>query len=212
MISESLKHSYKRLVVLFLFIFIQAQAFGQLIIKFPVERAVYQRNNSNLGNISITGTVSEECDRVEARLIARVVGQGVTTSWVTIDAEVAAQSFTGKIQNVGGWYKLEVRGIKNEEVLFKETIERVGIGEVFVIAGQSNAQGDGVSPNPKGAVDDRVNAYGINYFDFDKTDKRYYQNEILSAMLTLLKDTDNSINSLFRSIDNDTEPLIKIAE
>ena len=48
--------------------------------------------------------------------------------------------------------------------------------------------------------------------DFDKTNKRYYQNEILSAMLTLLKDTDNSINSLFRSIDNDTEPLIKIAE
>ena len=31
-------------------------------------------------------------------------------------------------------------------------------------------------------------------------------------MLTLLKDTDNSINSLFRSIDNDTEPLINIAK
>ena len=48
--------------------------------------------------------------------------------------------------------------------------------------------------------------------EFDKTDKKYYQNEILSAMLTLLKDTDNSINSLFRSIDNDTEPLINIAK
>lgn len=155
---------YKKIFVIFLLLLINTLSFAQLTIEFPVERAVFQRNNSNMGNVQIFGNVKQDCDRVEARLISRSSGQGVTTSWVTIDSEVAGMAYSGKIQNTGGWYRLEVRGIKNENVLFTNTVERVGIGEVFVIAGQSNAQGDGVNPNASGASDDRVNAYAPNYF------------------------------------------------
>lgn len=156
---------YKKIFAIFLLLLINTLSFAQLTIEFPVERAVFQRNNSNMGNVQIFGNVKQDCDRVEARLISRSSGQGVTTSWVTIDSEVAGMAYSGKIQNMGGWYRLEVRGIKNENVLFTNTIERVGIGEVFVIAGQSNAQGDGVNPNASGASDDRVNAYAPNYFN-----------------------------------------------
>lgn len=148
-----------------LFILFSISGFSQMTIKFPVERMVFQRNNFNLGNIEITGMVSQECDRIEARLVARVEGQGQTTDWITIDSEVAGRSFTGKIQNTGGWYTLEVRGVKSDNVLFIKTVDRVGIGEVFVIAGQSNAQGDGDSPNAIGASDDRVNAFMPNFFN-----------------------------------------------
>jgi hypothetical protein len=158
---------YKKIFVIFLLLLINTLSFAQLTIEFPVERAVFQRNNSNMGNVQIFGNVKQDCDRVEARLISRSSGQGVTTSWVTIDSEVAGMAYSGKIQNVGGWYRLEVRGIKDENVLFTNTIERVGIGEVFVIAGQSNAQGDGSNPNANGANDDRVNAFAPNYFNKD---------------------------------------------
>lgn len=146
-------------------------ATGQITIGFPVERTVFQRNNANLGYVNVYGNVSQDCDRVEARLIARIGGQGVTTSWVVIDSKVAGQAYSGKIQNTGGWYRLEVRGVKGETVLFTSSVERVGIGEVFLIAGQSNAQGYGVSPNAKGANDDRVNAYLPRYHDTHGTDQ-----------------------------------------
>lgn len=45
-----------------------------------------------------------------------------------------------------------------------------------------------------------------------KFNSQYHQNRILDCLLTLLKDSDNSINSLYKSIDNDTELITKIAE
>ena len=62
----------------------------------------------------------------------------------------------------GGWYNLEVRGMNGDQVVATTTVERVGVGEVFIIAGQSNAQGVQHDDAP-GAGDDRVNT--INYAD-----------------------------------------------
>lgn len=163
--------TYKRVLSIVFFVLMHALAMGQITIGFPVERMVFQRNNADLGYVNVYGNVSQDCDRVEARLIARSANQGVTTSWVVIDSRVDGQAFTGKIQNKGGWYRLEVRGVKNETVLFTSSVERVGIGEVFLIAGQSNAQGYGRSPNARSANDDRVNAYAPNYFDTYVTDQ-----------------------------------------
>lgn len=164
-----MRKMFKKISIIFLFLLNAAFGYSQITIEFPVERAVFQRNNNNLGFVNVYGNVKQDCDRVEARLVARATGQGVTTSWVTIDSEVAGMAYSGKIQNSGGWYKLEVRGIKNESVLFSSAIERVGIGEVFIIAGQSNAQGSGSNPNSNGAIDDRVNGFLPNYFDFNGT-------------------------------------------
>ncbi len=166
--------TYKRLISISFFVFFPAWCMAQIEVKFPVERMVFQRNNANLGYVNVYGNVSQDCDRVEARLVARTSGQGVTTSWQVIDSNVSGQAFSGKIQNAGGWYRLDVRGIKNETELFSASIDRVGIGEVFLIAGQSNAQGYGRAPNARGASDDRVNGYAPNYFDTYVTDQ--YQN------------------------------------
>ncbi len=138
---------------------------GQINLRFPAERSVFQRNNSNIGNILITGTLSIDADRIEARLVPRIDGQGTLTNWTTIDNTVDGQSFTGSIEGKGGWYTLEVRSIKEEEITAVTNILRVGIGEVFVISGQSNAQGDGAKANPNGAIDDRVIGYDQNYYD-----------------------------------------------
>ncbi|MFC3810679.1 sialate O-acetylesterase [Lacihabitans lacunae] len=153
------------LVTLGLLLFLNTRLLAQITIDFPVERAVFQRDNNNKGNILISGKLQQETDRVEARLTPRVTGQGTATDWVTIDNQIDGLSYTGKIEGLGGWYKLEVRAMSNNVAVFSQTIQRVGIGEVFVIAGQSNAQGDGNNANPNSAKDDRVNGFSRNYFN-----------------------------------------------
>jgi hypothetical protein len=39
----------------------------------------------------------------------------------------------------GGWYKLEIRALLGNKTVYSKTVERVGVGEVFVTAGQSNS-------------------------------------------------------------------------
>ncbi len=138
---------------------------AQITLKYPYERSVFQRKNDNTGSIQVTGNLDSYADQVEARLVPRVNGQGVTTNWKVIDTQIDAHSFTGTVEGTGGWYKLEVRTVVNGEVKFTNAIERVGIGEVFVIAGQSNAQGNGNTPNAKPALDDRVVAFNTGYFN-----------------------------------------------
>jgi hypothetical protein len=43
----------------------------------------------------------------------------------------------------GGWHRLELRVLSNGRVLAESVVEHVGIGEVFVIAGQSNSANHG---------------------------------------------------------------------
>ena len=148
----------------FLIWLISIGAFAQINVSFPTNRIVFQRNNDNLGFVNIMGTYSQALDRVDARLTPIVAGQGVATDWNLVQENPKAGYFAGKILGQGGWYKLEIRGIKNGAVLKTITIEKVGIGEVFIMAGQSNAQGlpeSGALP----ATDDRVNV--VNAFNQD---------------------------------------------
>lgn len=132
---------------------------AQVQISFPTSRAVFQRNAANQGAIRVTGSYATAVNRIEARLLARD-GQGTSTDWRAIQENPAGGSYAGDVTGQGGWYTLEVRGMNgNQQVGEVATVDRVGIGEVFIIAGQSNAQGvHQDSPNPK---NDRVSC--VNY-------------------------------------------------
>jgi len=152
----------KKSVFFFLcFIMLGHKALAQITISFPSNRIVFQRNNDNKGFVNIIGNYSEEIDKVEAKLTPIAAGQGIETDWTVVQDKPKAGYFAGKIQGQGGWYKLEIRAIKNNSTLKTITIEKIGIGEVFIVLGQSNAQG---IPNygAKGATDDRVNAINFN--------------------------------------------------
>lgn len=142
-------------------VLISLLATAQIHISFPISRAVFQRNNANEATIRITGYYSASLTRIEARLLARD-GLGVSTDWRTIVANPAGGVYAGDLTGTGGWYNLEVRAINGDQPVGGSTIvERIGIGEVFVIAGQSNAQGIHQSaPNPQ---NDRVNTVNYNY-------------------------------------------------
>ncbi len=130
---------------------------AQVSISFPTNRAVFQRDNSNNGFIPIAGNFIGDADRIEARLVPVKSGQGSQTDWQLIQASPKAGYFFGKVFGKGGWYILELRTLLNNVVRNSVILDRVGIGEVILIGGQSNAQGKSFLNNPKPSLDERVN-------------------------------------------------------
>lgn len=163
-----ISHFNKKAKFLYLFICFLlttfSTLFAQISLSFPTNRIVFQRNNDNFGYINILGNYTQSLDKIEARLTPVLVGQGIATDWTLVQEKPKAGYFAGRIGGSGGWYKLEIRAMKDNVVLKIITVDKVGIGEVFIALGQSNAQG---IPNygAKGATDDRVNT-----IDFKNTD------------------------------------------
>lgn len=141
-----------------IFFTLTSAGFCQIQISYPLERSVFQRNNQNTSLVNISGNFDGELDKVEARLVPVKPDQGVLTNWVTIATKPEGGYFVGAIQGQGGWYTLQVRGWLNEGIAAQATVARVGIGEVFVIAGQSNAEGV-LDYGAKPSLDDRVNCF-----------------------------------------------------
>jgi Carbohydrate esterase, sialic acid-specific acetylesterase/Secretion system C-terminal sorting domain len=152
---------HKLPVLISLFACLSLSAFGQINITFPWSRIVFQRNNTNQATIQITGRYNSAVDRIEARLVPMVVGQGVETNWQTIQANPQGGYFSGSISAYGGWYDLEVRGMLGNNIVEATDLQRVGVGEVFLVAGQSNAQGINGYGSPN-STDDRVNTVNFN--------------------------------------------------
>jgi hypothetical protein len=143
---------------------LSSTCFSQIQISYPLERSVFQRNNQNTSLVNISGNFDGELDKVEARLVPVKANQGVQTNWITIATKPEGGYFVGTLQGQGGWYTLQLRGWLNENIVSQGSVNRVGIGEVFVIAGQSNAEGV-LDYGAKPSVDDRVNCFNYRVTD-----------------------------------------------
>lgn len=160
---EFMKNVYVRLLGLFLLGWVLApahtlaQTTSQPVrITYPGSRAVFQRENDNTSILYLSGNYYQPVDSVQARVVAEVTGQGLSTNWVTVQRNPAGGVFQGSMRVQGGWYRLEVQAFAGGAVLGTDVVRKVGIGEVFIITGQSNAQGfQGFGA--VGAADDRVN-------------------------------------------------------
>ena len=135
--------------------------FSQIKIVSPTPRAVYQREFSGQREVNISGTFDVPIDKIEWRAVPAVAGQGIETPWKDLQLNPKGGVFSGNITLFQGWYTVEVRATKGGNVVGRDVLERLGVGEVFIISGQSNAQGLKSDPGP-GAQDDRV-VYVSNY-------------------------------------------------
>ncbi|TLV00205.1 T9SS type A sorting domain-containing protein [Dyadobacter luticola] len=127
----------------------------------PTFQAVYQRDVIGQREISVSGTFNVTMDKIEVRAVPVIQGQGIDTPWQTLQSAPKGGVFTGTIKLYGGWYTIEVRALLDGKIVGRDVLSRVGVGEVFIIAGQSNAQGLRAYPGPS-AEDDRV-LYISNY-------------------------------------------------
>ncbi len=154
----------------------QYVSLGQVEVTLPVERMVLQRDKNNKADIHIGGNVSSSFDKIEARLVTldkggKPVIPAIESTWTAIVTNQNSGTFLGKLENQpAGWYHLEVRAIRGDSLIGEVSTVKMGIGEVFLIAGQSNAQGDPPIEDPTlyDAQDDRVSCINEKDFGIDK--------------------------------------------
>ena len=108
---------------------------------------VVQRDRQNQAPLYIAGLFSVPVDRVEARLIRLVpasnqsVDNQPPTDWTLVQGHPKNGQFRGVIKAPAGFFRLEVRGVRDNQPVSLTSVSPVGVGEVFLVAGQSNAMG-----------------------------------------------------------------------
>jgi hypothetical protein len=122
----------------------------------PQERQVFQRGPSGRAEVSIEGSATASLMALQVR--ARL-GDGRFTVWscVALQREIDGQRRFGTTLSVpsGGWYELQWR--EGEGDRKRVGVRRFGVGEVFVVAGQSNSTNCGNPSTP--IYNDRVSAF-----------------------------------------------------
>lgn len=162
---QKVKKAAKGYSLLWLLLITSTPTFGQFQLNFPVSRIVFQRDNSNQAAVPFHAVVTSSVTQIKVRLVVRQ--GGTTTGWSTFTASNGVVS--GRVLSVqGGWYDLEAEAFNGTTSLGIKRIQRVGVGEVLIASGQSNAQG---FPYTTGAADDRVSC--VNYYDGQITESRF---------------------------------------
>ncbi len=115
------------------------KAADDITINIPTDRAVYQRDAANVADITVDVVYQGE-GQIKARVIN---GEDVICDWNVIDKKEGSDNeYTGTVGPVpaGGWYELEIAAYDEagNELSF-QSVERIGVGEVFITGGQSNS-------------------------------------------------------------------------
>lgn len=113
-----------------------------VVVTEPGACTIAQRQPGNVGRLAVRGRLTMQAQRIDARLVPVVDGWGTASEWQLIDDRPSGRSFAGVVEGVAGYYDLEVRA----EVNGQPSVTRagpIGIGEIFVIAGQSNSANHG---------------------------------------------------------------------
>lgn len=108
----------------------------------PLDYQVFQRRTPSQGVIRVAGTTTHNADTIDARLLQ--LSSAASGGYITIAVDPVTRGFYGELESpAGGWYQMEVRARSGETVLEKLVIPHVGVGEVFLGAGQSNSTNSG---------------------------------------------------------------------
>ncbi len=110
----------------------------------PLDYQVIQRISRERGSVRIAGRWTNPTSP-DAAIEARLVSGDIDAPWRQLDVSLDGNAFQANLDGpAGGWYRLEVRASREGNVAGGvAVIEHVGIGEVFVVAGQSNSANHG---------------------------------------------------------------------
>lgn len=114
-----------------------------LVVLSPRPWQVIQRRTEAQGDVLLSGRVQAPCDQLKVR----IAGTNYKSAPVASEIVVVTGrdgSFRKLIPvPAGGWYKLEAEALKDGKVVASAKVDRFGVGEVFVGAGQSNSTNSG---------------------------------------------------------------------
>jgi len=113
---------------------------GEITLTSPLDHQVIQRHSSTKGTVLIRGSQSG-LDASKAKFEAKIGAKG---KWQALSAQIEKEHFLARVTApAGGWHRVEVRALLDGKAVATAAVEHVGIGEVFVVAGQSNSANHG---------------------------------------------------------------------
>ena len=123
--------------------FVKAQAGPNITMLSPLDYQVVQRRSKTKGMLLISGELAGFAAKMRT-IEARLIVDGRPGKWRRLSVDQKRQSFEAHWDApAGGWHRLEVRALSGHDVLAESVIDHVGVGEVFVVAGQSNSANHG---------------------------------------------------------------------
>jgi hypothetical protein len=124
----------------------RAQDAPPLTISSPLEYQVFQRSTRLHGAILVRGSALA-ATRVEARVEGTSIAGPLPGRWQRLTLDPAKKQFSGQLPVIaGGFYRVEIKATNKVGQPTLITVPNVGVGEVFVIAGQSNSTNYGEVP------------------------------------------------------------------
>lgn len=106
----------------------------------PLDYQVFQRRNLASGSVEIRGTADVPADRAEVQVTGNSAAGPLSTRWSALKLDASTHEFSGSLDEpAGGFYQLEVRLLRHGKQVASTMVPHVGVGEVFVVAGQSNS-------------------------------------------------------------------------
>ncbi|MHC4956154.1 MAG: sialate O-acetylesterase, partial [Planctomycetota bacterium] len=115
-----------------------------LLIRSPRAYQVVQRRTLAEGELFVSGRLRVDADAVEVRFDGEARKGRLGDKWRPLLLDRPTKSFSGRfVLPAGGWYRARVRMMKGKKAIAEHAVEKFGIGEVFVGAGQSNSTNSG---------------------------------------------------------------------
>lgn len=131
----------------------------------PLQAHINETTGTALGSAEIPVEAAFEPQvgevfQFRTQLMTDAYGRAI--DWTPFPTERQATQVRGRVRlPAGGWYRLEVRQLVNETVTGAAAVERIGVGEVIVIAGQSYADGSNDELQKVDEPQGRVVAYDV---------------------------------------------------
>lgn len=113
-----------------------------IILDSPQACEVVQRQRGDVGTVALHGRISIPADAVEARFSS--IQGGLSTEWTVVDDSIRDGEFSGRVTVRSGFYRVELKVMAGAQVVGTHEVNGVGVGEVFIIAGQSNSANHGL--------------------------------------------------------------------
>ena len=129
-----------RFVAILLLIFSSVLYADNITLQSPIDYQVVQRRTKSEGVFHLKGPAIAGAEKWQYRLLGKSLNGKADESWKEFTPLEKEGSFDAEIKApAGGWYRLQVQALKASQIVAAGKVDHLGIGEVFIVAGQSNA-------------------------------------------------------------------------
>jgi hypothetical protein len=117
------------------------------ILTSPLDYQVFQRQDTHAGFIAVRGHATPKADNARVRITGQSIDGPLPGKWTKLPLDHLSGDFNSNLPTAsGGFYAVEVKIRRGHHTLSDITVPHIGVGEVFVISGQSNSTNYGEVP------------------------------------------------------------------